>query len=1734
VWDAQGNSNVNPNTPQNGIINSNTSKPLCLGTIVKDGRTFYIYQSPVQYTFSDDGAYKIKVTFNGTFVSDCGGFDVKYINVIVGHDDISINYDRVPVNDCFSKTIKLIDNSTGFAGTTIKTYIWDYGDNTKKDTIQSTQTGFPYPTPNSHTYPNNTIYYIKLTTINSIGGVTTDSLKVDLSLLTAPTFTISKDSTCPNAAIVFTPLTSTGADKWFWDYGDGSPIDSTTTQTLVSHSYTVEGIQTVSHWIKNSAGCPSSFTKDTVFVFHKPVANFLPPSGVCLPGTTLFTNTSDTTLGASSLPYTYHWDFGVAALTNDTSNIKNGTYAYTNPPGPGGYIVKLTAMSKYGCISDTSQKTITNVYGKPTAIVANTSSKKVCAGSTANFFDGSTAVGQTINSWYWNFGDGGIAVSQNPTYSGYTNNLLYNVKLVVGTDKGCISDTAIWTIKVNPKPKAATILPSSCITSGSLLFQDNSTLAVDDSVQTPYTWTWNFGDGPAIYTTKDSTHTYSAIGTYYITHSITTSNGCTDTRKDTFTISGSKPLPKYDIPNAGQMCNNQTLYLRDSSTIAIGTIKKVEIYWDYYNVLGLSIPVFTDNSPQNGVGNVTTKVYPYKYPTSSIGKNGIKVFVFTYNDNNCYSIDSITVNTYGSPKAIFDTIKGICLNTTPKLIKLARDSSGKFDNLAVAFKPVYSGNGVYNDSMFNPSVAGVGTHLIKVLYESKIPFFNHCKDSTYAPITVWGLPQPAIQVSNPTCEKNKITFTDKTPAVTGSGNITGWTWHFGEPSSGANDSSKVNPANHAYAGAGSYNVTLTATSDSGCVGTMATPLLVNVSPLPKVSFTPPSGTCPGSPSYFTSTSTISDTSKLSYLWNFGEPSSGANNTSTANPAGHTYGAGGPTDSIRLVVYSTNGCSDSLITKLGSLPTLPIIVPSYKIDGVLWDTNIVKKVCLGTAINFATAFKANDYSWVFGDSAGIINKGTTVAHTYPATNSYTGSFTTIDSNGCQTRAVPIKVEIVGLPNVDFTMSNPTCEKNSIAFTNSTTPGVGATSITSWLWNFGDPLSGANDSSKIKDPSHTYASYASYNVSLTATNDNGCKAIITAPKVVNVHPLPKVVFTNANGICAGSALNFTDNSTIADGTEAQFNYAWTFGDGATTSGIGNAGTSHTYTATPADSIRLIITSKDGCKDSLVKKLSATIFPKQSIKMSANNVAYNAATDTVKVCLGNVINFKNTNLPNPTKTYWDLGNPTGVVVNGSIQSYTYPAAQMYYGMHYADDDNNCRTDTINFKVLIWSLPTVAFDTALIKCEKSATVFTDKSVANYGSIVFWLWNFGDLASGANNSSIINPAPHTYNTYGSYDVTLKVTTSNGCSATLNPAKKIMVNPKPKANFVMQDTTCLPNATTFTSTSTIADGTTPVGHLWNFGDPASGLNNSSISNPTSHIYSSVSNYNVQLIVVSALGCADTTTPPKQLKSTSLHNAPIALYTVNTLSHDTPRVCVETPIIFKDASNNVKTSYWVWGDNGATIELGTLPAPQFGSTVAGTYYGQHYIDDNWGCRSQPTPIVTIIDAYPTVQGGTKYVLPNTPNLLNPTITNAANVIWKVTSPIGSLFDYLDDNTSETPICTPPTDITYLITATSEFGCPDTASYYVKLLKKPQIPTAFSPNGDGINDFWIIDNLKEYPGATVQVFDRYGQVVLNKFGYSSPWNGKKAGNGEDLPIGVYYYIIKPGLGLPLMTGYVTILR
>jgi gliding motility-associated-like protein len=86
--------------------------------------------------------------------------------------------------------------------------------------------------------------------------------------------------------------------------------------------------------------------------------------------------------------------------------------------------------------------------------------------------------------------------------------------------------------------------------------------------------------------------------------------------------------------------------------------------------------------------------------------------------------------------------------------------------------------------------------------------------------------------------------------------------------------------------------------------------------------------------------------------------------------------------------------------------------------------------------------------------------------------------------------------------------------------------------------------------------------------------------------------------------------------------------------------------------------------------------------------------------------------------------------------------------------------------------------------------------------------------------------------------------------------------------------------------------------------------------------------------------------------------------------------------------------------------------------------------------------------------------------------------------------------------------------------------------PNISNAFSPNGDGINDVWVVSFLQDYPQATMQIVNRYGQVVFFSNGYNQPWDGKF--KGQALPVGTYYYLINLRNGNPPIAGSVTIIR
>ena len=173
-------------------------------------------------------------------------------------------------------------------------------------------------------------------------------------------------------------------------------------------------------------------------------------------------------------------------------------------------------------------------------------------------------------------------------------------------------------------------------------------------------------------------------------------------------------------------------------------------------------------------------------------------------------------------------------------------------------------------------------------------------------------------------------------------------------------------------------------------------------------------------------------------------------------------------------------------------------------------------------------------------------------------------------------------------------------------------------------------------------------------------------------------------------------------------------------------------------------------------------------------------------------------------------------------------------------------------------------------------------------------------------------------------------------------------------------------------------------------------------------------------------------------------------------------------------------------------------------------------------------ITNITVYPvpTIDAGNDvFVQPNSSVTLNPTITNTATISW-------SPANYLDDATSNDPVCTPLTDQAYIIKATSSDGCWDTASLKVFIIKPIKVPNVFSPNNDGINDTWDIENLEYYPFATVEIFNRYGQLLKSSRAHKKVWDGMY--NGNPVPIATYYYIIRLTPASQPISGSVTVLR
>lgn len=170
--------------------------------------------------------------------------------------------------------------------------------------------------------------------------------------------------------------------------------------------------------------------------------------------------------------------------------------------------------------------------------------------------------------------------------------------------------------------------------------------------------------------------------------------------------------------------------------------------------------------------------------------------------------------------------------------------------------------------------------------------------------------------------------------------------------------------------------------------------------------------------------------------------------------------------------------------------------------------------------------------------------------------------------------------------------------------------------------------------------------------------------------------------------------------------------------------------------------------------------------------------------------------------------------------------------------------------------------------------------------------------------------------------------------------------------------------------------------------------------------------------------------------------------------------------------------------------------------------------------QPMPVLSVT----TTPG--QDILPGEQVLL--TAVGAATYQWEDAA--GIVSGKSTDVLTVRPVVT----TTYTVTAATAAGCSATAATTIRVAAdtKFEATNILTPNGDGINDRWLIKNIGRYPLNSVKIFDRNGRLIYTKSGYNNEWDGML--NGKILGQDTYYYIVDLGDGSKVQKGFITILR
>lgn len=650
-----------------------------------------------------------------------------------------------------------------------------------------------------------------------------------------------------------------------------------------------------------------------------------------------------------------------------------------------------------------------------------------------------------------------------------------------------------------------------------------------------------------------------------------------------------------------------------------------------------------------------------------------------------------------------------------------------------------------------------------------------------------------------------------------------------------------------------------------------------------------------------------------------------------------------------------------------------------------------------------------------------------------------------------------------PQWSFDAQQNSCVNEAVSFHSQT---ISFAPILKTYWTFGDDPTYI-DSVNL-NPVHIYTAGGDYTVTQRVKGFDGCEE--TNTQVVRIGSKPIVGFYKNADSCVAAIQMFTDTSKTATGTINT--WYWNFDNGITST---SKNPSATYTTAGIKNIKLWVKSLEGCSSDTLSK---------TIKIKDRPIANFTFTDSL--CLGSTFNFKDASMlsDGPVNGWnWKVDGNQVAISSTFPYTFTSPGHHTVTLFSTGTASGDCLSTAVTKNVFVADKPQAGIEKINV-CQGETITLMDSSYATDGlTISRWWWDLGNGKYSTQKNAIAS-----YSSPGIKNVRHVAGNTHGCMSD-TVFYQILVNEKPQANFDLVNTMCNNEAVKF------SDSSLPAANINSRSWTENGNLFSTLKNPA--LIFAPGNHTAGLAVTTVNGCKSDTV----YRSFFIKDKPLAKINLK----DT---CKHAPALFTATKNgtNAGITDWRWSFGDNTISTGSITTHTYNEN--GTYIVKLFGYTPEGCTSDT--VTKSINIYGTnaFAGNDTKATAGEPVQLQ--ASGGLSYVWTPGLPL------LNNDHIANPVATINATQVFRVKAFTPEGCESYDEVKVEIFKGPDIyiPNAFTPNGDGVNDFLrtIPVGIKEF--KLLRIYNRWGQIVFETNDSNRGWDGKL--QGIDQAAGSYIVI------------------